>query len=109
MINNIQSYMNKYASGYANYASLILKKIVPYYEIAIVGKNAQQKILSMNQEYHPNKIFIGSSEESDLTLLQNKFIKGSTTIYVCQNKVCQLPINNVKTALKQIKYLLNNN
>ena len=103
MLNNIKPHMNNYGSGYANYASLMLKQINPYYEIAIVGKEAQAKKLEINKYYYPNKLFIGSLEASNLDLLEGKFVEGSTMIYVCENKVCQLPTSNIKEAIKQIK------
>ena len=43
MANNVTPDMEKYASGYANYANLMLKVIVPSYEIAIVGQDAHKK------------------------------------------------------------------
>jgi uncharacterized protein YyaL (SSP411 family) len=36
-------------------------------------------------------------------LLQNKFREGKTMIYVCQNKVCKLPVETVGRAMDQIK------
>ena len=103
ILNNIKPHMNSYASGYANYATLMLKQISPYYEIAIIGPDAKAKTLELNKEYHPNKLFIGNSGKSDLNLLKGKFVEGSTMIYVCENKVCQLPTIKVMDALKQIK------
>jgi uncharacterized protein YyaL (SSP411 family) len=43
---------------------------------------------------------MGGAEEGDLPLLQNKLVPGQTTIYVCQNKVCKLPVTSVTEALK---------
>ena len=101
--NNIKPDMKKYANGYANYANLILKEIAPFYEIALVGKDAHKKMLELNKNYIPNKLFIGSYEKSNLELLEDKYIQGSTMIYVCENRVCQLPTVNVKEALKLLK------
>ena len=98
--NNIKPDMQKYASGYANYASLMLKEIVPFYEVAIVGKYAHTKALEINTKYVPNKLFIGSISDSKMALLEDKFIKGSTMIYVCENKVCQLPTSDTQKAKK---------
>ena len=54
MANNVKPDMEKYASGYANYANLMLKEIVPYYEVAIVGKDAHTKAMELNKKYGPN-------------------------------------------------------
>ncbi len=101
--NNIKPEIDQYASNYANYASLMLKEIVPYYEVAIVGKEAHKKALAFNSTYHPNKLLLGSTKDSNLELLQKKYIKDNTIIYVCENKACQLPTPEVTKALKLIK------
>ena len=103
MLNNVKPDMDSYASGYANYATLMLKQVSPYYEIAIVGKDAHSKTMEMNTKYNPNTLFIGSFKESNLELLEGKYVEGTTMIYVCENKVCQLPTTEIKQALKQIK------
>ena len=103
MLNNVKPDMDSYASGYANYATLMLKQVSPYYEIAIVGKDAHDKTMQMNTRYNPNTLFIGSFKESNLELLEGKYVEGTTMIYVCENKVCQLPTTEIKQALKQIK------
>ena len=103
MANNVKPDMEKYASGYANYANLMLKEIVPYYEVAIVGKDAHKKALEFNKEYHPNKLILGSTKVSNMELLQEKYVQGSTIIYVCENKACQLPTTSIIKALKLIK------
>ena len=103
ILNNVKPEMSSYASGYSNYANLMLKQIHPYYEVAVVGKDAHLKTMELNRKYNPNKLFIGSFEESDLELLKGKYVEETTMIYVCENKVCQLPTNNVIKAIKLIK------
>ena len=102
MLNNIKTKIISYPSGYANYASLILKQINPYYEIVLIGEEANSKKLEMSNVYHPNMIFIGSINKSNMSLLKDKWIEGSTMIYICKNKVCQLPIEETSEALKLI-------
>ena len=103
ILNNVKPEMSSYASGYSNYANLMLKQIHPYYEVAVVGKDAHLKTMELNRKYNPNKLFIGSFGESDLELLQGKYVEGTTMIYVCENKVCQLPTTNIMEAIKLIK------
>ena len=95
--------MQKYASGYANYANLILKEINPYYEVAIVGKDAHIKAMELNQKYVPNKLLLGSFQSSQMELLQAKYVEGRTMIYVCENKVCQIPTSNIIKAEKLMR------
>ena len=51
----------------------MLKIINPYYEIAIVGKDAHIKTMELNKKYNPNTLFIGSFKESNLELLKGKY------------------------------------
>jgi uncharacterized protein len=81
----------------------MLKEIVPYYEVAVVGKDAHTKAMELNQKYVPNKLFIGSFESSEMALLQEKYVQGSTIIYVCENKACQMPTTNIIKAQQLMK------
>tara|TARA_A100001037_G_scaffold306727_1_gene354632 strand:+ start:2747 stop:4765 length:2019 start_codon:yes stop_codon:yes gene_type:complete len=102
MLNNVKPDMSYF--GYSNYGTLMLKYLEPFYEIAIVGNQANEKTIEFNQEYHPNKIFLGSNSSlSKMELLENKYIEGKTMIYVCENKVCQLPTDNINEAQKLLK------
>jgi uncharacterized protein YyaL (SSP411 family) len=51
----------------------------------------------------PDVFLSGGRKEGNLPLLEIKLIKGQTTIYVCQNKMCKLPVTDVKEAIKQMK------
>lgn len=103
MLNNIKNYIRNYGSSYSNWCQLMLWNVHPFYEIAICGTDAQIKRKEFERIYFPNKIFIGSAKDSKLPLLENKFVEGKTMIYVCQNKVCQLPVTDTAEALKQLK------
>ena len=103
MLNNVKEEMSSYGSGYANYANLMLKIIHPYYEVVVVGKDAHEKSLEINKEYKPNKLFIGSFGKSKMPLLEGKFVEGQTMIYVCENKVCQMPTNKIIQAINLLK------
>jgi len=71
-------------------------------EVAIMGKEAVKKNMEMQKKYLPKCIFMGGTDE-DLPLLENKLSENHTLIYVCTNKTCKLPVENVNKALLQIK------
>ena len=100
MLTNIQADMVSYPSGYSNWAILHTKLSFPYYEIAVTGKDWQLKLNELNEFYLPNKLLMGG-EKGNLPLLEGKFI-GETTIFVCVNKSCQMPVTKVEDALKQM-------
>jgi len=64
-----------YPSGYSNWFDLIYNLKSNYYEVAVVGENALEKVKQINSKYIPNKLIIGSTTENNLPLLKNRFIK----------------------------------
>ena len=63
----------------------------------------ETEALELNKKYVPNKLFLGSVKASEMELLQEKFVQGTTMIYVCENKACQLPTTNIMKAQKLMK------
>ena len=70
--------------------------------MAIVGNDYKTILKEFNTNYLPNVFLSGGKNEGTLNLLEGKLIEGQTTIYVCQNKACKLPVTEVGQALKQI-------
>jgi len=99
MLNNVLQEIESYGAGYSNWGILLLWFIQPFYEIAIVGKAVDEKYRSFQKHYLPNVIFAVSAAQSSLPLLQNRFVENETFIYVCENKTCRQPVNDVKEAL----------
>ena len=92
-------------SFYSNWALLYLEKLHPTFEVAIVGEDYQQILREMQSRCLPNAIFLGGMNEGSLPLLKDKAIDNTTMVYVCQNRVCQLPVSEATMALEQIQYL----
>jgi uncharacterized protein YyaL (SSP411 family) len=105
MLNNMHSKFNTYLPAYTNWAQLLMWNSQPFYEVAIVG----EKSLDLNKElqlnYLPNCVVLGSyqKKEENLELLEMKWVDGESTIYVCENYSCQLPVNKVAKALMQLR------
>lgn len=103
MLNQVKERMLQYGENYSNWGQLHLNFTYPFYEVAINGKGAQNKYLDFQKDYQPNALWIHSETESNLALLENRYPMGEALIYVCQNKVCQLPVENVTEASKLIQ------
>ena len=72
-------------------------------EVMIVGKDAEKMRREFHQLYLPFTLTLGSQTRSSLALLQgSEAIDGTTKIYVCFNKTCQLPVESVSEAIKKI-------
>jgi len=102
MLDQVAKQMTIDGPYYANWASLT--GLIGYqpYEIAIVGEEAIAKSRKLLTHYIPTGIFMGGKSEN-LPLLKNKVVKGRTIIYVCRNKVCKLPEEDVAKAMQQLK------
>lgn len=103
MLNNVKPEMQDYPSGYSNWFDLMLNYSNPFYEVAIVGADAKQKIAKLNKTYVPNKLIAGSTSENNMPLLESRYNPNQTLIYVCVNKACKLPVLEVKDAIKFLK------
>ncbi|QNF33456.1 thioredoxin domain-containing protein [Adhaeribacter swui] len=103
MLSQVKQLLVKQPSHLANWANVYYTKLKPTAEIAIVGPEAQSFRNSFADFYLPNAIFAGTETESQLPLLTDRLaLEEETTIYVCFNKTCQLPVNSVAEALEQL-------
>ncbi len=106
MLNNMMDKLSttEYLSFYSNWMQLLLDHIKTPYELAIVGEDAMALRKELASRYHGNSIFLGSKREGELELLKSKYIEGVTRIYVCQNKVCKLPVESAAEAFGLMKH-----
>ncbi len=88
---------------FSNWARLAMLHVKAPYEVAIIGPEAQSLRSQMDQKFLPNVLFLGGENEGSLALLENKLVKGKTTIYVCTNKMCKLPVREVEAAWELVE------
>jgi uncharacterized protein YyaL (SSP411 family) len=93
----------KAPSYFANWMRLYGELAYPLYEVAIVGPDYNIKRAELQGAYLPNALFLGGEDEGNLELLKGKLQDGETFIYVCQNKVCQLPVQEADLAIRQME------
>lgn len=76
----------------------------PIAEIVLVGEEIHQFRKELDAQLpFPNKVFVGTKTTSELQLLQNRTaIDNKTTIYVCFEKTCQLPVSEIDKAIDLI-------
>jgi uncharacterized protein len=102
LVKNVSDDLMKNLGYYSNWAQAMLLEVYPATEIAIVGKDWKEMLVQFQKDYLPNAIYSGGEIEGTLPLLENKLAEGRTMIYVCKNKSCNLPVENVAHALTQI-------
>jgi uncharacterized protein YyaL (SSP411 family) len=100
LLRNVVPQIAKYGSSYSNWCMMLINDVFGVNEIAITGDDAEEKRAEIEKNYIPNKIILGGKKGS-LPLLQDKFA-ATTRIFICKDKTCGLPSENIEEALKQI-------
>ncbi len=103
ILHNLMPRIEKHPHIYSNWLDSYLNYSFPFYEIAINGEDAFAKRIELQSKYIPNYLLSGSTKKSNLPLLENRFIENKTFIYVCVNKACKLPTEEVKKAISLVK------
>ena len=88
---------------FSNWCNVYLNTVRSPYEIAIMGEDCHNKRADMMQHYLPHALFLGGNTEGSMELLKDKLMSGETLIYVCKDKVCKFPVEEVKKALEMMK------
>ncbi|GEO05234.1 thioredoxin [Adhaeribacter aerolatus] len=108
MLAKVKPLVVKEPSFLGNWASLYFLKIKPTAEIALVGSEAESIRQVLGRQFLPNAVLVGTTTDSNLPLLQDREpVNGQTTIFVCYNKACQLPVHTVAEAMEQINQIGN--
>jgi uncharacterized protein YyaL (SSP411 family) len=102
MLDQVQALVAKEPQHLANWASLYAALLRPGAEVAIVGPEAEEFRRKLSQQFLPNDVLAGALIASDLPLLQGRGDAVKSTIYVCRNRTCQLPVHSVDEALEQL-------
>ena len=103
LLSSVITEMEKYGAGYSNWANLLLQKVKPQTEVVIVGKDVNEKLKALYKHTPPNVIFALSDKQNNLDIFKNRFVPEKTTIFICKNKSCLLPTEDINEALKLIE------
>ena len=103
MLQQIMPQFTNYPMAFANWGTLMLKTVEPYYEIVISGTDAEKKLQQLHHTFQPNVLWAFSTTASDVPVFLNRFVTGKTLIYVCEEGICQLPVENTEKALELIR------
>ncbi len=91
-------------SLYSTWFNLLQIRVLPFYEIAIVGKDWKKIHTQISREiFAANMVLLGGETEGSLELLHNKLVEDKTIIYLCINKLCKRPTENFTRVLPQIQ------
>jgi uncharacterized protein YyaL (SSP411 family) len=103
MFSSLSEKIRAMPTYYAQWCALAGLLFHGTYEVAILGRDALKNNMKLQKNYLPTCIFMGETDEENLPLLEDKLRDGKTLIYVCKNKTCKMPVEEVDKAVKQIK------
>lgn len=103
MLSNMKDDISSNVAYHTNWAQLMLSFIFPPSEVVIAGPKARELRTRLDQNYLPNIVLAGGTQQSSMPLMQSRFNRDMDLIYVCQGNVCKLPVRSVNEALVQIQ------
>jgi len=101
MLRNMKDQIIKYPYFFGNWIDLMVQFIHKPYEVCIMGNKYRKIRKDFFRMYIPN-IMLAGGNHGNLPLLNDRYTAGDTTIYVCQNNVCQRPVKSYADALELI-------
>ncbi|WP_443938675.1 thioredoxin domain-containing protein [Pedobacter sp. MW01-1-1] len=101
MLSGVLAKIKTYGSAYSNWSIQLLNEVYGINEVALTGLSQEKLKKNLNTFYIPNKLVLGGTT-SNLPLLQGKQ-SDENKVYVCRNKVCQLPVTSVEEALELMR------
>ena len=100
MLHPVTPGFSRYPMAYANWSIIMLKITAPFFEVAILGNNAETLLKELQIGFQPNIMLVFSKSESNIPILKNRMLQGKTLIYVCKEGVCQLPVETARQAFE---------
>jgi len=70
--------MTNNGSSFSNWLNLMLNYTKPYYEVVVLGTEAELIFNEMNSNYLTNFLLIYSEAENNAPLLENRLVEGKT-------------------------------
>lgn len=103
MLFNVENRLEKLVAFHSNWGQLYAWFANATYEVVVVGENAVQEKRNIEKLFLPNVLIAGSEKDSNLPLLQNRYVDGQTTFYLCKDQTCKFPVTSVGELLGQLE------
>jgi len=96
MLDAVRETVERYPLSFERWATALQYEKWPLDEIAVIGENAIEKALTLQQRFWPNKVVAASrTPADDLALLAGKTGEPDALIYICRNFACQRPVTEL--------------
>ncbi|PWE00451.1 thioredoxin domain-containing protein [Marinilabilia rubra] len=102
MLNTMLPKFEKYPWGFAHWGSLMLTVHKTSFEVVVSANKPEATLSELQKKYLPNVLWAPFKPEGSgkLSITNGRRSDGETTIYVCSEGACQLPVHSVEEAEK---------
>ena len=101
-LNNVLENAIKTPLYYSNWLIVLDMHLHLNAELVIIGKKAVEFTKVINANLLPNVLITGSCKESQLPLCIDRYNSDKTLFYLCHNKSCELPEEDIQAVLKKL-------
>lgn len=102
MLNSIKQFAVVNPTFHSYWLMAALNLAFRQFEVGIIGDNCESEKESIIKIFLPNITLFGGRGEGTLEILKDRYVHKKTLFYVCENRVCQLPVEDIPQAVKQI-------
>ncbi len=95
MTSLVKSKLYKQPLKHANWMHSVYNFTFPFYEIAVTGPSAIEKMNLLLPFYLPDSVISTSASTSDLYLLKGRYDPINTFYYVCVDNFCKIPVQTI--------------
>jgi uncharacterized protein YyaL (SSP411 family) len=93
-----------YPGSFGGWATLFQALTYSYAEVVITGRKPENARKEFLAHLVPFRVFQSAQEENtQFPLLRDKPVEAGPLIFLCKNYACQLPVNEVSTAIRLIE------
>jgi uncharacterized protein YyaL (SSP411 family) len=89
----------KYPTSFGIWSSFLQQKAYGIKEIVLTGEKITKMLPIVLNKYVPNKVIQASTKKNNLPLIDNKFVEGKNTFYLCKNYSCSQPLTDLEAFL----------
>jgi len=99
MIESMNHRILNYPLSSANWACVALETGISHHVIAVVGEEADSRIVEISRYFLPNTLIVGSTGQADTAFVKGRFKEGETLIHICTENACFAPVETVDKAV----------
>lgn len=102
LLNSIKQFAVMNPTFHSYWLMAALNLAYRYFEVGIIGDNCEREKENFIKMFLPNIILFGGRSEGTLEILKSRYVTDKTLFYVCENRICQLPVEDLPQAVNHI-------